>query len=144
MKLWKDLSFYLNILQNFFILISFGEATDPQNEAFVRDRLKDPVFPWLSIDYQSSLYTNEIFQIIGIMMIFCSSFVVFLFLIKTAPLILRETINDSKLLLVYAEKGFVIKIVAYLILSIKCLIYLFYDFEVIYYISKNDNYNLNL
>lgn len=82
-NLWKDIAFLLSILLNCFILMGFD------NE--VGERTERPKIYGLT-----ESETDQVFQVSGIIMIVCSTFVVTFFLLKNGPIYSKQAWDENK------------------------------------------------
>lgn len=85
--LWKEIAFILTLVLNLFVLASFAVPTEnPDGLSEFELRMNSPSL-FLSTSVKR---TENIFDILGIIMTVCAVFVVTFFLIKRAPLIVEK------------------------------------------------------
>jgi len=132
-NLWKDLAFILTIVLNFLIIFSFSEYSGDEvnDESEFEARMNHPRL-FLNDDITN---TESIFDIIGLIMIVCSLFVVLFFLIKKAPLVIQKAWeidpinqNDKK------KKGILARLLSFLFKTIFTVITVLKTIEIVYYL----------
>lgn len=85
-NLWRDVAFMLTLVLNFFIIFSYSiHFGDPNDDDYSRRMYNPRLF-----FNEGATNTLDLFKTLGIIMIFCSSFVVLFFLIKKAPLVVKK------------------------------------------------------
>lgn len=91
--------------------------------------------PRLGLSTENSVEnTEEIFDICGYVMIFCSSFVVLFFLCKKAPLYIKEIWRSSEKENAKV-RGRAVKLVILFITVLKCFLKVLSNIEVLYYLA---------
>ncbi|EGR30673.1 MIR domain protein [Ichthyophthirius multifiliis] len=131
-NLWKQLTFTLTLILNIFILISFNsDYEDRINNYRLYDALSDQR---LSQDR-----TDQIFDILGIIMTICSSFVVLFFLCKNVPLIVKKAwsddINQGQKNKNMRDQGAFKILIIFLTKLFKVIFIFLQEIEVMYYIA---------
>lgn len=83
-KLWKDMSFFISLVLNIFIMGSFNtlQGGDWYSRMTDYNLFNDPSY--------TQEQTDSLFRVLGIAMIVCSNFVLLFFLFKSVPLILQK------------------------------------------------------
>ena len=113
-------------------MISYGAPEDADKKVKEEARLWNPR---LGLSNENSVNdTEEIFDICGYIMIFCSSFVVLFFLCKKAPLYLKETWRNSEKENANV-RGRAVKLVIFIITVLKCFLKVLSNIEVLYYLA---------
>ena len=128
-KLWKDIAFILSVLINIFIICSYSsENIDPN--------ITDPFtlrmyVPKLFLN-QNATNTSQSFQLMGIAMTACSSFVVSFYLCKRAPLIIK---NSWQSLSYLKPKKILAKFFYFIIKCLYVLLQVLKNFDIVYYLA---------
>ncbi|KAL4462524.1 hypothetical protein ABPG74_000354 [Tetrahymena malaccensis] len=126
-KLWKDLSFYISLVLNFFIIFSFSTTANADFSIRIDDyNLFD------SPNYTLN-QTRRIFRVLGIVMIVCSNFVLLFFLFKNVPLIFQRTVKSGAQ--IKDHKSLLGKLYVVLIKFLQIMYEFLQDFQVLYYIA---------
>lgn len=103
--LWKDLAFILTLLLNLFIILSYSDSNPNEIQANINNqfeslatirkmRINNPILLNSNLTVDE---TESLFFICGIIMIVCSTFVVLFFLLKKAPLYIKEAYKTHDL-----------------------------------------------
>mmetsp|Transcript_22209 Transcript_22209/g.19037 ORF Transcript_22209/g.19037 Transcript_22209/m.19037 type:complete len:420 (-) Transcript_22209:169-1428(-) len=129
------MAFYLTLVLNFLIIFSYSVYFGDSNDEYDRRMYN----PRLFLD-ESLTNTIDIFRFIGIVMIFCSSFVVLFFLIKKAPLVVKKAWSLD---ILGVEKnpdgsrkklGLLVRLVIFVLKSMYTVITVLKTPEIVYYI----------
>lgn len=130
--LWRDIAFFLTILINTFILISFYSGTYTTSSEAEHNRLWNPE---LGVDGSVSVdKTKGIFETTGIIMIVCSTFVVLFFLCKKAPLYLKRAWEENESIISDKNQMKFIRFTKYLVIIFSSLVKVLTNPEVVYYL----------
>jgi inositol 1,4,5-triphosphate receptor type 1/inositol 1,4,5-triphosphate receptor type 3 len=132
-QLWKDISYYLTLVLNIFIIGSFAVFNaDGTTTATVYQRLHEYNF-FRKIDWTQQ-ETERLFLGLGITMTICSLFVVIFFLAKIAPLIIKRAWAQPALI-ERPKPGYTIRLINLLFKLFFILFSCLADFEVLYYLG---------
>ncbi|CAD8210359.1 unnamed protein product [Paramecium octaurelia] len=135
--LWKDLAFILTLLLNLFIILSYadnektGQQTGDEVESIQtirKNRISNPILLNSNLTVDE---TESLFFICGIIMIVCSTFVVLFFLLKKAPLYIKESYKKQDL----SEYGVLINSLFQIFNFSYSIARVLLNIEILYYLS---------